>query len=108
MLGKTPKRLRNIWILITCLCIVLALTKLLYDHEGIAIHPQAIGEWLHAAGSSSRAVDVAVVVASQKGDDTTWLEAFSSWSKFIYVTDDQNASLTVPANKGREAMVYLT
>lgn len=52
--------------------------------------------------------EVALVVASQKGDDTAWLDAFSKWTRSIYVTDDPTAALTVPMNKGREGMVYLT
>lgn len=52
--------------------------------------------------------NVTLVVASQTTDDTTWLEnAFPEWFKKIYVTDDQNAALTVPTNRGREGMVYL-
>ena len=52
---------------------------------------------------------VTLVVASQSKDNTTWLaNAFPSWEKMIYVTDNPTAALTVPANKGREAMVYLT
>lgn len=52
--------------------------------------------------------DVTLVVASQRTDDTTWLEnTFPEWSKKIYVTDNQNAALTVPTNRGREGMVYL-
>ena len=30
------------------------------------------------------------------------------WSRSVYVVDDPSAKLTVPKNKGREAMVYLT
>ncbi|KAF2087460.1 hypothetical protein K490DRAFT_73836 [Saccharata proteae CBS 121410] len=57
----------------------------------------------------SRANDKAFVVASQKGDDTDWLfEHFPGWSKYIYNVDDPTAALTVPKNKGRESMVYLT
>lgn len=53
--------------------------------------------------------EVAVVVASQTKDDTTWLrDVFPTWDKKIYVTDDPSAPLTVPANRGREGMVYLT
>lgn len=51
----------------------------------------------------------AVVVASQTGENSTWLEEyFPQWEKNIYKVDDQNAPLTVPVNKGRESMVYLT
>lgn len=50
-----------------------------------------------------------MVVASMKEDDTFWLfEQFPAWHKSIYVADDSQAELTVPLNKGRESMVYLT
>jgi hypothetical protein len=50
----------------------------------------------------------AVVVASQKSENATWLETyFPDWEKNIYAVDDQTAPLTVPTNKGRESMVYL-
>lgn len=53
--------------------------------------------------------DGELVVASLVGDDTSWLdEPFSDWKTNIYVVNDPNAFLTVPKNKGREAMVYLT
>ena len=53
--------------------------------------------------------DVDIVVASQQRDDTKWLQIdFPAWNHHIYVTDDPQASREVPANKGREAMVYLT
>ncbi|KAF2213329.1 hypothetical protein CERZMDRAFT_67553 [Cercospora zeae-maydis SCOH1-5] len=54
----------------------------------------------------SKAVEI--VVASQKSDDTTWLNALADWPRAIYVTDDRRAALKVPKNKGREGMVYLT
>jgi hypothetical protein len=51
----------------------------------------------------------AVVVASQKSEDPTWLdEYFPSWEKNIYRVDDSKAKLRIPKNKGRESMVYLT
>ncbi|KAF7713984.1 Uncharacterized protein PECH_006158 [Penicillium ucsense] len=50
-----------------------------------------------------------MVVASMKGDDTSWLaEYFYDWSRKIYVVNDKTAPLTVAVNKGRESMVYLT
>ncbi|PPJ49813.1 hypothetical protein CBER1_03328 [Cercospora berteroae] len=52
--------------------------------------------------------NVEIVVASQKGDNTIWLDALPSWPRAIYVTNDAQAELTVPNNKGREGMVYLT
>jgi hypothetical protein len=51
----------------------------------------------------------AVVVASQASENATWLtEYFPQWEKNIYRVDDPDAPLTVPMNKGRESMVYLT
>ena len=54
--------------------------------------------------------EVALVIASMKADDTSWVERYlpDSWHAQKYVVDDRSAPLTVPANKGREAMVYLT
>lgn len=50
-----------------------------------------------------------LVVASMKGDDTSWLdEHFSDWDKNIFVMNDPNAKLTVAKNKGRESMAYLS
>jgi hypothetical protein len=51
---------------------------------------------------------VALVVASQTTDNTTWLdESFPTWEKAVYLTDAPS-KLSVPVNKGRESMVYLT
>jgi len=51
---------------------------------------------------------VALVVASQSSDNTTWLEeSFPTWEKAVYLTDAPS-NLSVPANRGRESMVYLT
>ena len=50
-----------------------------------------------------------IVVASQSDDDTSWLEKeLQGWGRSIYIVNDKTAKLTVPINKGREAMVYLT
>jgi hypothetical protein len=51
----------------------------------------------------------AFVVSSMKKDSTQWVEQFRpGWTIYRYVTDDPHAKYTVPRNKGREAMVYLT
>ncbi len=51
----------------------------------------------------------AFIVASMKNDDTDWIqENLPSWDLIRYVVDDPKAKYTVPKNKGREAMVYLT
>lgn len=53
--------------------------------------------------------NVELVVASMKRQNTSWLvEFFPHWRKSIYIVDDQTAPLTVPTNKGRESMAYLT
>jgi hypothetical protein len=53
--------------------------------------------------------DVGLVVASMKHENSSWLSIyFPDWKKDIYVVDDPTAPLTVPKNKGRESMVYLT
>lgn len=50
-----------------------------------------------------------LVVASMAGDDTTWLEEFfDTWKRNVYVVNNASAPLTVPRNKGREAMPFLT
>lgn len=52
---------------------------------------------------------VEIVVASMAEEDTTWLaEYLPEWKTNIYVVNDARARLTVPMNKGRESMVYLT
>lgn len=53
--------------------------------------------------------DVEVVIASRKKENTAWWgRNLRRWRKNIYVVDDPTARLNIPANKGREAMVYLT
>jgi hypothetical protein len=61
------------------------------------------------ANTGTKARRTAVVVASQSSENATWLEEyFPEWEKNMYRVDDANAPLTVPKNKGRESMVYLT
>lgn len=53
--------------------------------------------------------DVDVVVARRSSENTSWLyEYFPEWHKQIYTVDDAAAALSIPKNKGRESMVYLT
>lgn len=50
-----------------------------------------------------------LVVASQKKDDTSWIdELVLDWPYVRYITDEPQAKYKVPKNKGNEAMVYLT
>lgn len=61
------------------------------------------------ASAKPKARRTAIVVASQASENATWLnEYFPQWEKNIYRVDDPDAPLTVPKNKGRESMVYLT
>lgn len=58
---------------------------------------------------SKKEKKTAVVIASQASENTTWItEFFPQWEQNIYRLDDPSAKLTVPKNKGRESMVYLT
>ncbi|KAK4946366.1 hypothetical protein LTR10_014564 [Elasticomyces elasticus] len=51
----------------------------------------------------------ALVMARTKTADVRWVEEEKlEMDKYIYVADDPTAPLHVPANKGNEAMVYLT
>lgn len=53
--------------------------------------------------------DVEMVIASMKHENVSWLDDYlPEWRKNVYVVDDNKAKLTVPMNKGREAMVFLT
>ncbi|KAI1357845.1 hypothetical protein F5Y08DRAFT_333579 [Xylaria arbuscula] len=59
--------------------------------------------------TKTSAHDLELVVASVKAENTSWFHTYlPDWHKNIYVADDPSAPLTVPRNKGREAMVYLT
>ncbi|KAI1322163.1 hypothetical protein F5Y16DRAFT_387323 [Xylariaceae sp. FL0255] len=62
-------------------------------------------------------LELDLVVASTTEENTTWFEAhLPNWHKSMYVVDKftlpftsiSTGHLTVPKNKGREAMVYLT
>ncbi|CZR57682.1 uncharacterized protein PAC_07571 [Phialocephala subalpina] len=53
----------------------------------------------------------ALIIASTTSSNLTWLDPAlrdSHWTPYVYTTDDTTAELTVPINKGNEAMVYLT
>ncbi|KAK4136430.1 hypothetical protein BT67DRAFT_178524 [Trichocladium antarcticum] len=59
--------------------------------------------------TTSSPPEAQLVIASLKHEDTSWVRHhLPSWSHSIYIVDDPRAALTVPKNKGREAMVYLT
>jgi hypothetical protein len=61
------------------------------------------------ANTGAKIRRTAIVVASQASENATWLEEhFPQWEQNIYRVDNPDAPLTVPKNKGRESMVYLT
>lgn len=54
----------------------------------------------------------ALVTGRLTSEDTTWIDSYlltdPSLTPYIYIVDDQRASLHTPMNKGHEAMYYLT
>jgi hypothetical protein len=77
-------------------------------------HPVAPGHADHAGTAATPPLDLAddaveLVVASMRRENVSWLHDYlPDWKKNIYVVDDPDADLTVPTNKGREAMVFLS
>ncbi|KAG8207305.1 hypothetical protein GTR04_5318 [Trichophyton interdigitale] len=62
---------------------------------------------LRAARKDDNTVEM--VIASKKSENVTWLHDYlPNWKKNIYVVDNSSAELTIPQDKGREAMVFLT
>ena len=91
-----------------------AIVLLVYILRMTPSNPSQLQWPFRYTGMTLRATDkhrperVALVVASQTTDNTTWLEeSFPTWEKAIYLTDAPS-NLSVPVNKGRESMVYLT
>lgn len=84
----------------------------LYDDERVAVPTSPTDnadKKLQVNDGAKKQRRTAVVVASQASENATWLEEyFTSWERNIYRVDDPDAPLTVPKNKGRESMVYLT
>lgn len=66
----------------------------------------------HLARPSNTAYTQTVVVAKLEKEDTSWVDdlvdELPDLTSAIYTVDNRTAPLTVPTNKGREAMVYLT
>lgn len=107
---RHSRRVRHYWLIVLCFCTGCVLTWILVDQwttpspvDAVPIHQGPTKE-----SNKPPAPAIAIAVASQRGDNTSWLNFFSKWPKTVYVTDDPAANLTVPANKGREGMVYLT
>jgi hypothetical protein len=71
----------------------------------LVLHTHIQWDWIPFA----KEPPVEVVVASLSTEDTAWVHRYlPGWARSVYVVDDPSARLTVPQNKGREAMVYLT
>lgn len=103
-------RLRIIWLGILCLFATFGLTSLLLNRYNLVLrHNPALYKKIDNAEANEEVLlEPVIIVASQQGDETTWLDEFEHWPKATYVTDDSSAHYTVPKNKGREGMVYLT
>ncbi|KAI1390055.1 uncharacterized protein F4822DRAFT_428402 [Hypoxylon trugodes] len=72
-----------------------------------AVNRPTTGEAAKAHPHKRRETEI--VVASTTKEDASWVyRHFPQWNPQVYVTDDTSAPLTVPKNKGHEAMVYLT
>lgn len=64
---------------------------------------------INVSGRGYNGVSKELIVASVTSENTTWLEEhLPDWDSNVYVANDPKAWLTVPQNKGRESMVYLT
>lgn len=105
-------RIRNHWLLVSLVFAACVLTVVSYGQccTNLYFRNPSEGRYLpwRVQAPKRPSSDAALVVATQLGDNITWLDAFPQWSKLAYVTDDPSAALSVPANKGREGMTYLT
>lgn len=93
------------------LSLLASVSMLLLILDTLALHQYVPGSPIRIVSLSYGVSkpNVALVVASQKQDNTTWLQSsFPNWNKIIYVTDDPDAAFVVPASRGHESMVYLT
>lgn len=107
---KKSGRRRKAFAFATAILVVLALFRA-HKINSTQAAPEDIIYNTHPHGYQYSSVQSKqLIVASIMQDDVSWLsdQQLSNWSKSIYVTDDLQGNLTVPKNKGREAMVYLT
>jgi hypothetical protein len=71
-----------------------------------SLSPAAIGILQNPRPTS---ISKAFVVASVAKDDISWVRKhLAGWDVKRFIVDSSSAQYTVPENKGREAMVYLT
>ncbi|KAH6842934.1 hypothetical protein B0I37DRAFT_383229 [Chaetomium sp. MPI-CAGE-AT-0009] len=75
----------------------------------LGLHFHLQWDWSSVSRSIKGKPAAGIVVASLRSEDTSWVHRhLPNWSRSVYVVDDPSAKFTVPKNKGREAMVYLT
>lgn len=93
------------------ICLLISIYYLYHIHQSqlssylLIEHDRNPDETLSEVTKSS----IGTVVASQSRENTTWLPTFfPKWNHNIYVADQPSATLSVPKNKGREGMTYLT
>lgn len=108
--GTQRRKARNLYVFLACLFLSMLTFGYLIPwapaHSAL-MSPYSL--WQSQEAWQHYAAEVTLVVASQKKDNTTWLEhAFTDWDKKIYVTDDPDAAFTIRGNRGREGMVYLS
>ncbi|KAK8094869.1 hypothetical protein PG997_001554 [Apiospora hydei] len=114
-----PGRSLLLSFILLCLCFLI----LLYHHHAAGFDSKAVVVAPAVDNTGSQAANVPeshplqepppaveIIAASLKTDDATWFHRHlpPAWRKRIYIVDDSHAPLTVPKNKGRESMVYLT
>jgi hypothetical protein len=95
--SRRPRAYRNLIAVAAFLTITLFLKFSFYtDHaEGVA--------------NKKRPTSKRFVVASVQKDDISWIhEHLPEWEVTRYIVDNPSANLSVPENKGQEAMAYLT
>ncbi|KAF4554422.1 Hypothetical protein D9617_4g001760 [Elsinoe fawcettii] len=79
-----------------------------YLHLPAIVQPaQELGAPLEAV-YKNETITSTLVVPSLKAHNPSWLSAVTWMEQKIYTVDDSSSWLTVPENKGNEAMVYLT
>jgi hypothetical protein len=100
--SRLPRPRRRVQPILIPVAVLLALL-------GLHFHLQR-GGWFSAVSNQpiKKPPAAGIVVASLRHEDTSWIHRhLPDWSHSIYIVDDPSAELTVPKNKGREAMVYL-
>jgi hypothetical protein len=107
----TSRRYRRILTICLACAIILFITHHFYPGliGDLEAPRPSINEYTPIGEEIPRPEEKELVVASMAGDDVSWLEDhFDTWKRNVYVVNNASAPLTVPINKGREAMPFLT